>query len=114
VGRLWLVWLVILWCISFLFGFFVARTMGWEEITVWDHHDWSSSSEVSVIPYSKWDSQEGSSYGYVYDYRPQKNWIPPASRELERQEIERSEWWRKDYKNWLESQGVDRGMMIGW
>ncbi|MBA7658396.1 hypothetical protein ES703_66347 [subsurface metagenome] len=80
---------------------------------MWDHN-WSSSSEISVIPYSKWDSQKGSSYGYMYDYQPHYNWIPPVSRELERQEIERREWWRDEYKEWLHEQGVDRGMMIGW
>lgn len=93
--------------------FYTIPALSWEEITVWDHHDWSSSSEISVIPYSKWDSQTGSSDGYIYIYRRSmglKGTIPL----LREQEIERSEWWRKDYKEWLQDQGVDKGLMMGW
>lgn len=106
----------VLWIIVFVLSTIViiaSSAMSWEEITVWDHHDWSSSSEISCIPYSKWDSQTGNSYGYMYDYRSY-NWIPPTERKLERQEIRRENWWRKDYKEWLEDQGVEKGMMIGW
>jgi len=94
--------------------FYTIPAMSWEEITVWDN-DWSSSSEVRVIPYSRWDSQRGSSYGYVYSYgQPYYNWIPPAERELERQEIRREDWWGGEYKEWLGEQGVSKGEMIGW
>ena len=92
--------------------FYTVPALSWEEITVYD--DWSSGSDPEVIPYSKWDSQTGSSYGYIYNYQPQSNQIQPVERELERQELRRENWWRKDYKNWLENQGVDRGMMMGW
>ena len=93
--------------------FYTYPAMSWEEITIWDHHDWSSSSEISIIPYSKWDSQEGSSEGYIYIYRRSMG-LKGTNHLLREQELERSEWWREDYKEWLENQGVDKGMMIGW
>jgi len=106
-----LVSLVLFWALIVFFGRWVY---GWEELTVWDN-DWSSSSEVRVTPYSKWDSQTGNSYGYVYDYRPYSNRIlPPAERELERQEFKREDWWGDEYKEWLDEQGVSKGEVMGW
>ena len=93
--------------------FYTVPALSWEEITVYD--EWSYGSDPEVIPFSKWDSQTGKeSYGYIYDYRPQHNQIQPAERELERQELRREDWWRNDYKDWLEEKGVDRGLMMGW
>ena len=93
--------------------FYTVPALSWEEITI--HDEWSYGSDPEVIPYSKYDSQTGrTSDGYIYNYRPSYNQVPPAGRELERQALRREDWWRNDYKNWLEEKGVDRGLMMGW
>ena len=93
--------------------FYTIPALSWEEITIYD--EWSSGSDPEVIPYSKYDSETGrTSDGYIYDYRSQPYQPSPAERELERQELRREDWWRNDYKDWLEDQGVDRGLMMGW
>jgi hypothetical protein len=86
---------------------------------------------TSVYPLAGWESRDDYYrenvhseyydlyYSHHYDnYRAgyeDWNWGDDYwDRETVRMQDEMDEWWDEDYKDYLEEQGVDRGLMMGW